>query len=324
MNIVGPIPRPDGTIAGRKPQSHDNKHYANLAMPSFTDTNLFNSHSNTSQQHHSDVGLGDDGFLFRPPSDSLSQNHNGSMQDTHTALEGLFSASLPQQSPERPTLDLSPSRSAADTPATETEEDAVTGQKRRAGTSRINMLARGAACEFCKRRKLKCSADYPTCTACKKGGKPCVYSQKKVRSKVRQLEDRLAELEKKLDDPMIPSENTPTTTPLPSAIIGDDNSGVMVGVGETIPPGLEFWERFAGMHGTAAETGFTFNAELADWGLDQSMETTLMTLADAAASDIVPPTKFSWEGMDEIDIASEIVKAVEGGKGVGEKVVGHL
>lgn len=323
MNMIGPIPRPDGSLGGRKPQSHEEKHYASLAMPSFTDTNLFNSHSSGGNQQAGGVELDEDGFLFRPPLHSLSHNDDGSIQDTHTALEGLFSGPLPQHSPEHPALELSPAHRSTDgNPAADTEEEVVTGQKRRAGTSRVNMLARGAACEFCKRRKLKCSAEYPTCAACKKGGKTCVYSQKKVRSKVRQLEDRLAELEKKLDDPTTSHEITPTSTPFPNVTLGGDL--VMGGVGDTNPPGLDFWERFAGAHGNTAETGFTFNAELADWGLDQSMETTLMTLADAAASDVVPPTKFGWETMDEVELASEIVKAVEGGKGVGEKIVGHL
>ena len=294
-------------------------------MPSFTDNNLFTSHS-TSNQQNNRAGLDEDGFLFRPPSHSLSHSDDGANQDTHTALEGLFSGPLPQQSPVQTNIDISPQRRSTDgTPAAETDEDAITGQKRRAGTSRINMLARGAACEFCKRRKLKCSAEYPTCAACKKGGKTCVYSQKKVRSKVRQLEDRLAELEKKLDDPTVSAEITPNSTPFPAAGPGESGgSNGLGGMSDTNPPGLDFWERFAGVHGNTAETGFTFNSDLTDWGLDQSMETTLMTLADAAASDVVPPTNFGWEGMDEVEIASEIVKAVEGGKGVGEKIVGHL
>jgi hypothetical protein len=301
------------------------KNYTSLAMPSFTDNNLFTNHSASSQQG-SRMGLDEDGYLFRPPSHSLSQNDDSSIQDTHTALEGLFSGPLPPQSPEQSNIEVHPEQPITDgTPAAETEEEVNAGQKRRAGTSRINMLARGAACEFCKRRKLKCSAEYPVCAACKKGGKTCVYSQKKVRSKVRQLEDRLAELEKKLDDPTISAEMTPAPTPFPVTGLGDTgaNSG-LVGMVETNPPGLEFWERCAGVSDSTAETGFTFNADLADWGLDQSLETTLMTLADAAASDVVPATSFVWEGMEEVEIASEIVKAVEGGKGVGEKIVGHL
>jgi hypothetical protein len=69
---------------------------------------------------------------------------------------------------------------------------------KRKATSRINMLARGGACEFCKRRKLKCSAEEPSCAQCRKMGKECVYSQVKQRSRVRVLEDRLAELEKRM------------------------------------------------------------------------------------------------------------------------------
>ncbi|WVN88083.1 uncharacterized protein L203_103282 [Cryptococcus depauperatus CBS 7841] len=69
---------------------------------------------------------------------------------------------------------------------------------KRKATSRANMLARGGACDFCKRRKLKCSAETPTCANCVKASRECVYSQKRQRSRVKVLEDRLQELERKL------------------------------------------------------------------------------------------------------------------------------
>lgn len=86
-------------------------------------------------------------------------------------------------------------------PESESGDRSATGTPagKRKATSRAGMLARGAACDFCKRRKLKCSAETPSCATCLRSGRDCVYSQTKQRSKVKMLEERLAELERKLD-----------------------------------------------------------------------------------------------------------------------------
>lgn len=229
------------------------------------------------------VGFGEDGQPYDesnraysgfPALENLAQSTEVEDSATQTALEGLFSA------------------------PTESQPPSSEGTKRKAGTSRINMLARGGACEFCKKRKLKCTAEEPSCAACLRIGKECVYSQKKQRSKVRQLEDRLAELEKRLEEAR--EESTPVDNPIPEP---DD-----------------FWDRFPDIHRTTADVGFTLTAGFTLPTDPKADQETLMTLADAAASDV----SYLWKGMSEVEIASEIVKAVEGGKGVGEKIVGHL
>jgi hypothetical protein len=66
-------------------------------------------------------------------------------------------------------------------------------------------------------------------------------------------------------------------------------------------------------------------------GTDKRAEPDLMTLADAAAADLrsvpVPVSaaeRYEWEEMTSEQIAGEIVKAIEGVKGVGEKIIVHL
>ena len=101
---------------------------------------------------------------------------------------------------------INPTHEPIPSPAVETASPSSstptsTDKPKRKATSRANMLTRGGACEFCKRRKLKCSAEVPACAMCAKMGKECVYSQVKQRSRVRVLEDRLAELERRMSAP---------------------------------------------------------------------------------------------------------------------------
>ncbi|WRT66138.1 uncharacterized protein IL334_003091 [Kwoniella shivajii] len=200
-----------------------------------------------------------------------------------------------------------------------------TGTKRKA-TSRANMLARGAACEFCKKRKLKCSAEVPTCTNCYKVGKECVYSQKKQRSRVRVLEDRLQELEKRLDqNNNSPSNiNTGDRSDLPD---NDMNSGVQgqqqqdqhAENGEDNISNSMYDNEFSAL--SSFDLGFGLTSTTSD-----KAEPDLMTLADAAAADTSVETD-SWEGLPPDIVVAEILKAVMGSnneKSVGEKIVSHL
>ncbi|OCF60390.1 hypothetical protein L486_00023 [Kwoniella mangroviensis CBS 10435] len=170
---------------------------------------------------------------------------------------------------------------------------------KRKATSRANMLARGGACEYCKKRKLKCSAEVPSCSNCKKINKECVYSQKKQRSKIRVLEDRLQELEKRLDHPNLPpSTPHPITNTVETTIEGEGGLSI-----DTFP------------------TLSTFEIDEPD----------LMTLADAAAGDA--NVEFdAWEGLSPEIIVGEIIKAITSGrshddgegKSIGGKIVSHL
>ena len=259
-----------------------------------------------SQHDESDIGpisVTDfvDGSSFL---DRLSPNHH----ETVSALDRLFDD---QESIQvDPTLTQHPIRlpSLSSSPV----------PTKRKATSRANMLSRGGACEFCKRRKLKCTAEVPSCTACSRAGRDCVYSQIKQRSRVRVLEDRLVELEKRLDPPNGTVEldnrqeahiSPPTTTDDLMPLAGVDNE-------------TSDFERY---YGITLGAGFTLPS-LDNISLDNRLEPDLMTLADAAASDTrqSDTNGWPWEGMSTEAIASEIVKAVEGGKGVGEKIVGHL
>ena len=64
-------------------------------------------------------------------------------------------------------------------------------------TSGKNPLKRGDACLYCRKRRIRCSAEKPTCQHCK-GKRECVYDNGKPVSRVRQLEDKVAELEEML------------------------------------------------------------------------------------------------------------------------------
>ncbi|WWC95459.1 hypothetical protein V866_002323 [Kwoniella sp. B9012] len=56
-------------------------------------------------------------------------------------------------------------------------------------------LKRGDACLYCRKRRIRCSADKPTCQHCLKSGRECVYDSGKPVSRVKQLEEKVAQLE---------------------------------------------------------------------------------------------------------------------------------
>jgi hypothetical protein len=55
-------------------------------------------------------------------------------------------------------------------------------------------LKRGDACLYCRKRRIKCSAEKPSCSQCH-GKRECEYDNGKPVSRVRQLEDKVAQLE---------------------------------------------------------------------------------------------------------------------------------
>jgi len=236
-----------------------------------------------------------------------------------------------------------------------------TGAVKRKATSRINMLPRGGACEFCKRRKLKCTAEQPQCRACARSGRECVYSQKQQRSRVRVLEDKLLELERRLDQERQANASnqtgnqpsTATTTaatgpstsspnvlvpPIPAwmssstgSVAADTSPGSGTSPAQPLPS--QFLGTETSIHG-APSTGVelflglgadAFNLANMPFGPNKGREPDLMTLADAAASDANDLSSWPWEGMSPQDIASEIYKTVvENHKGMGEKIITHL
>jgi hypothetical protein len=222
---------------------------------------------------------------------------------------------------------------------------------KRKATSRANMLARGGACEFCKRRKLKCSAEVPTCGACLRAGRECVYSQKKQRSRVRVLEDRLVELEKRLEkgessgpsassveqgSAGVPSGPSTGNSGVAALATGASSGGSWASPLMTIDSPMNMLgsrDSAGGFTNIPSDMGFTLSAFDLPLGLgtgtDKRAEPDLMTLADAAAADLrsapVPAAeRYEWEEMTPEQIAGEIVKAIEGGKGIGEKIIVHL
>ena len=56
-------------------------------------------------------------------------------------------------------------------------------------------LKRGDACLYCRRRRIRCSARKPQCHNCEKLDRECVYDTGKPLSRVKQLEEKVAELE---------------------------------------------------------------------------------------------------------------------------------
>lgn len=56
-------------------------------------------------------------------------------------------------------------------------------------------LKRGDACLYCRKRRIRCSAEKPSCNHCTKLKRECVYDTGKPVSRVKQLEDKVAELE---------------------------------------------------------------------------------------------------------------------------------
>lgn len=229
--------------------------------------------------------------------------------------------SLSEQAPHHNDSTDDPSRpsSSGDAPA------------KRKATSRAGMLARGGACEFCKRRKLKCSAELPACANCVKSGKECVYAQKKQRSRVKVLEDRLQELEKRLEQgqangsgggvgPAGEGAGEVASSAYTASSSGGGNEltfgqALVHHVDPSLLPPSEYEETFI-LHGFDNFTDHIRKPE--------EQEPDLMTLADAAAADTPVERNDPWAEMSPEEIAKEIIKVATGGKGVGERIVSHL
>lgn len=194
---------------------------------------------------------------------------------------------------------------------------------KRKASSRADMLTRGGACDFCKRRKLKCSAEVP-CAACGRAGKDCVYSQKKQRSKVKLLEDRLVELERKLGHQPSPTgSGTGSGNIEQLGHLSVESSGVAFtdSVDSTIleTPSYHYGVPHINSTFSLPEYEVDHNAAEPELVVNQDHEPDLMTLADAAAG-----RNWPWEGMAPEVIARELISAVEGGKGLGDKIISHL
>jgi hypothetical protein len=262
----------------------------------------------------------DQSFFEEYQQQQHQQNTQTDTEATENALNQLFNPvtdDIPLDPTLASTIDAQqeqPERTSQDPEiGPETSE---AGTKRKA-SSRADMLARGGACDFCKRRKLKCSAEIPSCAACLRSGKECVYSQKRQRSRVKLLEDKLVELERRLGQhrPGV-SENDGSLPPL------DPDAAFT----EQVDPNLLETPSY---HYGVPHINSTFN--LPEYDVDHTAaepesvvhkpaEPDLMTLADAAAGQDWP-----WEGMAPEAIARELIAAVEGTKGgLGDKMISHL
>ncbi|KAL7421774.1 hypothetical protein Q5752_003545 [Cryptotrichosporon argae] len=268
-------------------------------------------------------GDADSNLLGSPPAATgFKSPDDHPADDTTAALSNLFN-------PYDPELDLSidPSLSAADNaqPAATLADPLPTGlalgdappadvaadtppvvPAKRKATSRINMLARGAACEFCKRRKLKCSAEETGCASCARAGVACEYKQTKQRSRVRVLEDRLVELERRLGQQRE----------------SDAGAQAQSGSSAYVSPAQTDASPAAALDAPAFEDGALFGLDSAATGLD-AQEPDLMTLAAAAAADGPGSGTYVWDNLKPHAIADEVNKAASGGKGVGEKIIAH-
>lgn len=188
---------------------------------------------------------------------------------------------------------------------------------KRPGTSRQHMLTRGGACEFCKRRKLKCTAEMPQCAACRRSNRECVYSQKKQRSRMKLLEDKVNELETRLATGPAPTPPRPEMS----------HEGLFTAQGVQAHS-MQHDAPSAGVELAFLGLGEHSSLTLADMSLTpggkHNEEPDLMTLADAAAADT--DGRMPWDEMEPQAIADEIVKAIIGHErgGVGEKICAHL
>jgi hypothetical protein len=273
---------------------------------------LFASHSDLSGSHEYSNELQIDPTLANPdPNGSIQANE----QEEQGQVQVQVDVPLPADSAE--------------------SETASPGPVKRKATSRANMLSRGGACEFCKRRKLKCTAELPACAACIRAGKECVYSQKKQRSRVRVLEDRLMELERKLEKGDTGANGTAgaASGSVPSADPSTVNSlsGPVTWISpltsvESPSHALDLGrDNLGGFANVPSDLGFTLPGFELQFVLDKRAEPDLMTLADAAAADVRTVREtYEWENMTTDQIAGEIIKGIEGAKGVGEKIIVHL
>ena len=225
---------------------------------------------------------------------------------TENALNQLFNPNVEETlDPTLASIDAQ-QEPLTEEPTPETGGGHFTKYGKRKATSRVDMLARGGACDFCKQRKLKCSAELPACAVCTRNQTTCVYSQKKQRSKVKILEDRLAELERRLQPgPPIEQQGVSFVDSVESTIL--ETPTYHYGVPH-INSTFNLPEYDVEQHPAEPEL------------VHQAPEPDLMTLADAAAGQDWP-----WEGMAPEVIAREILASVEGVKGgLGDKIISHL
>lgn len=222
---------------------------------------------------------------------------------------------------------------SADDPSRPSSSGNANALTKRKATSRAGMLARGGACEFCKRRKLKCSAELPACANCVKSGKECVYAQKKQRSRVKVLEDRLQELEKRLEQGQAPGSGSGGGVGVGAAGAGEVASSAYTssssGGGNELSFGQTLVHHVDPSLLPPSEYEETFILQGFDNFADhirkpEEQEPDLMTLADAAAADTPAETNDPWAKMSPEEIAKEIIKVATGGKGEGERIVSHL
>lgn len=221
---------------------------------------------------------------------------------------------------------------SADDPSRPSSSDNASAPIKRKATSRAGMLARGGACEFCKRRKLKCSAELPACANCVKSGKECVYAQKKQRSRVKVLEDRLQELEKRLEQGQAPP-GSGVAAAAGTGAVGEAASSAYTASSSGGGNELTFGQNFAHHVDPSLLPPSEYEETFILHGFDnftdhirkpEEQEPDLMTLADAAAADTPAETNDPWAKMSPEEIAKEIIKVATGGKGEGERIVSHL
>ncbi|KAK9453401.1 fungal-specific transcription factor domain-containing protein [Dipodascopsis uninucleata] len=81
----------------------------------------------------------------------------------------------------------------------------VAGQQQQQGRRVSNHDEIEQACDSCRRRKLKCTKEYPVCAHCKRHNRECIYSPRAVRSPLTrkyltQVENRVSQLENVLNE----------------------------------------------------------------------------------------------------------------------------
>jgi hypothetical protein len=124
-------------------------------------------------------------------------------------------------------------------------------------------LKRGDACLYCRKRRIKCSAEKPSCSQCN-GKRECTYDNGKPVSRVRQLEDKVAQLESML---LQTSSRRPSESEGESSRMGSrsGSGNIQTNVSGNQPPASDInmqQERIP------EDSGFSYEGEMDDMQFD--------------------------------------------------------
>lgn len=149
-------------------------------------------------------------------------------------------------------------------------------------------LKRGDACLYCRKRRIRCSAEKPSCQHCK-GKRECVYDNGKPISRVRQLEDKVAQLEG-----LLKGESTGGEARRPSE---DGTVGAAAGGGTGHPPLIH--HSSSNQSSSSVNSGGMGDTDMGQGGPQEQQQNTM----------------FGMEGIDGFDLLQQSFGDITGGNG---------